>query len=166
MANKPKQVNHGGNILAMAASLGCGVTDLIDMSSNLTPLGVVPGLHAEITAKLVEIAHLPETGSESLIDCFADTYKLNPQQILAGNGTTEFIFGVPAALQPKRAVIVGPTYADYHLACSWAGIEIVDFPLVLADDFSLDFKKLAAVLHDGDMVFICNPNNPTAGIGQ
>ncbi|MFA7349009.1 MAG: hypothetical protein WCZ86_14740, partial [Desulfurivibrionaceae bacterium] len=51
---------HGGDILSMAKRLGCGVSDLVDLSSNLTPLGMPPGLREALVARLSEISFLPE----------------------------------------------------------------------------------------------------------
>ncbi|MBU0485397.1 MAG: aminotransferase class I/II-fold pyridoxal phosphate-dependent enzyme [Proteobacteria bacterium] len=160
MANKPKVI-HGGNILSVAQRLGCAVEELTDMSSNLTPLGKVPGLREAIIERLDEISFLPETGSETLRSCFVEKYGLKDDQLLVGNGTTEFIFGVPAALAPERAIIVNPTYSDYHLACEWASVAIENFTLQRRDNFVIDFDQLAARLSGNELVFICNSNNPT-----
>lgn len=152
---------HGGNIVATAKKLGCDVKDLVDMSSNLTPLGPVPGLHNAIITSLDEIAYLPETGSETLVEKFAAKYNLASSQVLAGNGTTEFIFALPAHYADKKAIIVNPTYSDYHLACDWQKIAIQSFNLKYEDYFQMDLQKLSAQLDGGELVFVCNPNNPT-----
>ncbi|MDH5298479.1 MAG: hypothetical protein OEV91_05620, partial [Desulfobulbaceae bacterium] len=57
---------HGGNILAIARELGCAVHELLDMSSNLTPLPMIAGLRQTLTDRLDEIGFLPETDSETL----------------------------------------------------------------------------------------------------
>ncbi|MFH1215270.1 MAG: aminotransferase class I/II-fold pyridoxal phosphate-dependent enzyme [Pseudomonadota bacterium] len=152
---------HGGNIIATAKELGCQVSDLIDMSSNLTPLGMVPGLRQVIEQGLQQIAYLPETESETLRGLFAARFGLKENQVLVGNGTTEFIFALPWAFSDRRAVIVNPTYSDYQLACSWANVEVVDFMLERDRDFQLDLNRLAAQFRGGELVFLCNPNNPT-----
>lgn len=155
---------HGGNIIATAKELGCAVSDLIDMSSNLAPFGMASGLKEEIIAKLDEISYLPETGSETLRDIFTGKYGLKPEQVLVGNGTTEFIYAVPASLGLKRAVIINPTYSDYQLACEWSGVDATSFDLQREDGFQLDLERLAGKLQGNELVFICNPNNPTSGV--
>lgn len=155
---------HGGNIVATAKRLGCQVDDIIDMSSNLTPLGVVPGLHDVILSGLNEIAYLPETASETLIEVFSQKYGVNTNQIIAGNGTTEFIFAIPALFAGKKAIIVNPTYSDYRLSCEWQGIEIKSFTLLYEDHFRLNFEELSSQLYGGELVFVCNPNNPTGAL--
>ncbi|MCX5875815.1 MAG: pyridoxal phosphate-dependent class II aminotransferase [Deltaproteobacteria bacterium] len=155
---------HGGDILSMAKRLGCGVGDLVDLSSNLTPLGMPPGLREALVARLGEISFLPESGSETLVRLFAEKYGCSPQQVLAGNGTTEFIYAVPASVQSRRALIIAPTYADYQTASQWAGLSVDFFTLKADEDFALDFNRLSAQLTGGELVFLCNPNNPTGRV--
>lgn len=162
MTNSTKQ--HGGNIIAVANQLGCPVDDLLDMSSNLMPLPMVKGLREAITSRLDEIAFLPETESETLRDLFAAQYHRANNEVLVGNGTTDFIFAAPSIPGLNRAVIVNPTYNDYRLACNWAGLPVDDFPLSEADDFHLDLAKLTGTLTGNELVFICNPNNPSGGL--
>ncbi len=155
---------HGGDILSMAKRLGCGVGDLVDLSSNLTPLGMVPGLREALSERLPEISFLPESGSETLVRLFARKYGCSPQQVLAGNGTTEFIYAMPASVQSKRALVVAPTYGDYQTASEWAGLSVDFFTLKADEDFALDFNRLSARLTGGELVFLCNPNNPTGRV--
>jgi histidinol-phosphate/aromatic aminotransferase/cobyric acid decarboxylase-like protein len=155
-------VAHGGDIVATAAKLGCRIAELTDLSSNLNPLGMPAGLRRLLTERLDEISYLPENGSESLRQLFAARHQRAPAEVLVGNGTTEFIFGVPQGLGVKTALIVNPTYGDYRLACDWAGLAVRSFALKPEEDFKLDFNRLALELTGGELVFICNPNNPTA----
>ena len=155
---------HGGNILAVAKKTGCDVKQLIDMSSNLTPLGMASGLKDVLIEHLDEAQYLPETGSETLREVFAGKYNLEKEEILAGNGTTEFIYGIPEALQVKRAVIVNPTYGDYEPACEWSGISIQSFILNHQNDFVLELGELSQILKGEEIVFLCNPNNPTGSM--
>ncbi|MDA8163618.1 MAG: aminotransferase class I/II-fold pyridoxal phosphate-dependent enzyme, partial [Desulfobacteraceae bacterium] len=64
-------------------------------------------------------------------------------------------------LRPRRALIVNPTYGDYRLACQWAGVAARSFALDPEEGFRLDFSRLAEELAGGELVFVCNPNNPT-----
>ncbi|MFH1021090.1 MAG: aminotransferase class I/II-fold pyridoxal phosphate-dependent enzyme [Pseudomonadota bacterium] len=155
---------HGGDILSMAKRLGCGVDDLIDLSSNLSPLGMVPGLREALVERLPEIGFLPESGSDTLVRLFAGKYGCSPQQVLAGNGTTEFIYAVPGSVQSRRALIVAPTYGDYQTASEWAGLAVDFFFLKADEDFALDFNRLSARMTGGELVFLCNPNNPTGRV--
>lgn len=164
-ANKAKtKSTHGGNIIATAKELGVAVDDLIDMSSNLTPFGSAPGLQKVLADRLGEIRYLPETGSETLRGLFAEKHGLNQEQVLAGNGTTEFIFAIPEVVKAKRALIINPTYADYYSACLCSGLQADGFDLLPEKDFEPDLHALSASLQGGELVFFCNPNNPTGAL--
>ncbi|MEJ2689904.1 MAG: pyridoxal phosphate-dependent class II aminotransferase, partial [Deltaproteobacteria bacterium] len=113
---------HGGDIIATARRMNCPVTDLLDMSGNLSPLGPDPELLDFLSSRLSEIGFLPETASDELRSVFAARHNRKASEVLAGSGTTEFIFSIPPTIAPKRALIIAPTYSDYRKACEMAGI--------------------------------------------
>ncbi len=161
-----KQNSHGGDIIAIAKRLNCRTSDLFDLSSNLSPFGLIPGLTKELTNNLEKISYLPEIDNSSLLKIFEDKYSLETGQVLAGNGTTEFIFTLPKALKCSQALIVTPTYSDYQRACDGAGIKANNFPLNPKNDFFLNLDLLKNKLHGNELVFICNPNNPTGQLTE
>ncbi|MFP3982665.1 MAG: pyridoxal phosphate-dependent aminotransferase [Desulfurivibrionaceae bacterium] len=134
------------------------------MSSNLTPLGIAPGVKEAVQENFDQIGYLPESVSQSLVETFAGKYGISPDHVLAGNGTTEFIFALPEVFPGERALIVNPTYSDYQLACKWAGLKVDAFNLRMEEDFTLDLERLQENLLGGELVFWCNPNNPTGGL--
>ncbi len=151
---------HGGNIIAEARRLGVDVDELVDMSSNLTPLGVVPGLDGVYQQGFSEIGCLPDATSESLRAAFCRKYHCRMPEVLAGNGTTDFIYDLPVKVAATRVVIVNPTYSDYKLGCEYGERKWHSFPLT-GPDFQLSLGQLSQELQGGELVFICNPNNPT-----
>jgi len=155
---------HGGNIYEIAKALGCSPREILDMSSNVSPLGMPAGLKAILKEKWEEVVSLPEVDSQSLRTEFAASMDLSPNQVLVGNGTTEFIYNIPLALRVKKALIVGPTYSDYADACRAHRVE-PSFCLAREEaGFRPSLDKISSMLARVDTVFICNPNNPTGGL--
>jgi|APSaa5957512622_1039677.scaffolds.fasta_scaffold00681_2 threonine-phosphate decarboxylase len=152
---------HGGNIYDMAKKLDCKSSDITDMSSNLNPFGPPEGLFTKIKENLEGIITLPEVDSRGIIDLFAENHGLEPGQVLAGNGTTQFIYSIPQALGTKKALILGPTYADYADACSMNNIEYSTLVSDESQSFVFDMEHINNSVKGFDTVFICNPNNPT-----
>ena len=152
---------HGGNIYEMAKALGCSPLGIVDMSSNVSPLGMPPGLEDMLAKGCNEVISLPEVDSESLRVSFAASVGLGEDQVLAGNGTTEFIYTIPPALKVKKALIVGPTYSDYADACRVCGMEPVFCLAGEEENFKPSLDQITSRLAHVDTVFICNPNNPT-----
>lgn len=152
---------HGGNIYDIAHSLGCEPSEIIDMSSNVNPLGPPPGLVDFLKENLDVITALPEVDSKLLVHSFADRHGIDPTVVLAGNGSTQFIYSIPVALATKRALILGPTYADYADACRMHSIRFEYLIAQESQKFKAGINLIKRQIKDFDTVFICNPNNPT-----
>jgi threonine-phosphate decarboxylase len=152
---------HGGNIYGLAKSLGCSVDEIVDMSSNVNPLGPPPGLLAHLKEHMDQIRALPEVDAQRAVEQFAGHFGISPHQVLAGNGTTQLIYDLPRALQTQLALIVGPTYADYRDGCRQNLVDSAYWLTRQGDDFQPDVAAIENVLKPCDTVYICNPNNPT-----
>ena len=58
-------------------------------------------------------------------------------------------------------MITAPTFAEYRAAMELQGTEIEEFELKEIDGFSLTEEFITHIKADTDIVFICEPNNPT-----
>ena len=153
---------HGGEIYAWARELGLDPWEIKDHSSNLSPLPPPEGLYELLKNSLPEIENLPEVDSLSLRERFAQEYPhLFPEEILPSSGTTEWIFALPRVLEPQRVLILGPTYSDYADAAKTSKVPVFFFMAREEEDFRPPLEELAQNLKEDDLVFICNPNNPT-----
>jgi threonine-phosphate decarboxylase len=152
---------HGGNIHEIAARLGCSPLEIIDMSSNVNPLGPPPGLIEHLQEELSVIEALPQADARAINELFAQRHGILPEKTLAGNGTTQFIYAIPRVLDSRRTLIFGPAYSDYADACKMCD---VPFDFAMAQDsngFHHDMVQVEKRFNQYDTVFICNPNNPT-----
>ena len=152
---------HGGNKEQLAQTIGCSVDDIIDMSSNLNPLGPPERIERAIVNNLNKIRSLPHPDAISMRQGFARFHGIDPDQVVAGNGTTWFIYTLPKALGAKTALIAGPTYSDYKDACDMHGIKTAHCFSRPDDSFQMDIDRLSQNVKNTDLVFLCNPNNPT-----
>jgi threonine-phosphate decarboxylase len=141
--------------------MDCRPADIIDMSSNMNPLGPPPGLLEFLKEHLDVITRLPEVDSCRAITAFAATMQIDPTGLLAGNGTTQFIYSIPAVLESERALILAPTYSDYADACKLHHVACHTLVTEESMDFQPDLDSVAGHLSGVDTVFLCNPNNPT-----
>ena len=156
---------HGGNIYDMARRLGCLTTDIIDMSSNMNPLGPPPGLLDYLADNTMTAAtQLPEVDSSEMTRSFAAYLGVDTHHILAGNGTTQFIYSIPRVLETRKALIVGPTYSDYADACNLSHVNSSVVTASESVDFRPDLGRLQNNLGSADTIFMCNPNNPTGSL--
>ncbi|MBU0988094.1 MAG: aminotransferase class I/II-fold pyridoxal phosphate-dependent enzyme, partial [Proteobacteria bacterium] len=157
-------IGHGGNIYDLAQRLDCDPFEIIDMSSNVNPLPPMPGLMNFLKKNIHTITALPEADAQSAAQAFALRYSLDSDQVIAGNGSTQFIFAIPQALKTRRALILGPTYADYADACNMHAVPYDYFTASESLDFQPDIAAVSRQVKAYDTVFICNPNNPTGAL--
>jgi threonine-phosphate decarboxylase len=155
---------HGGNSIELARRLGCLPQEIIDMSSNINPLGPPPGLIQHLKDHINAVGKFPEVDSREITALFADKYGVGADRALAGNGTTQFIYELPQALGIKRALILGPTYSDYADACRLNQVETTFVIAEESQNFQPNLKDIKKYVDDVDCVFICNPNNPTGSL--
>jgi threonine-phosphate decarboxylase len=99
-----------------------------------------------------------------MVKAFARRHDLPPDAVLAGNGTTQLIYALPRALDTRRALILGPTYADYADACRMQGITPTFLMTRETEHFQPDLERLDRAAADADTVFVCNPNNPSGAL--
>ncbi len=144
---------HGGDIYRNPG--------VLDFSVNRNPLGIQKEVLDAIVQHIYSIENYPDAACEKLrkaIGCFEG---VAPDVILCSNGAAELFFAVVTAMKPKRALLCAPTFSEYERALHTAGADIVYYPLREADDFQVldDFFDLLD--EELDLVFLCNPNNPT-----
>ena len=154
-------IGHGGNKKALAQALGCPENEIIDMSANLNPLGPPEQIKTVLMESLSAIESLPEPDARSTTQGFSRFHDIDPDTVMAGNGTTWFIYTLPLALGARKVLILGPTYSDYADACRMHGIEPVLWLARPENGFVPDLEAVSKAAADADLVFICNPNNPT-----
>ena len=152
---------HGGNIYAAARDLNCRPDEIVDMSSNINPLGMPPGLLKHLQMCLSGAGVLPEADARRSVRQMARLLDVDAHRLSAGNGTTQFIYNTCPALDSRKVLIVGPTYADYADACRMYRVTFSYFLANADSRFTVDLDRLESSLDGIDTVFICNPNNPT-----
>ena len=154
-------LGHGGNTYDLAQALGCPLEAIIDMSSNVNPFGPPAGLMAHLKEHLLRIGALPEVDGHSAVARFADHWGIHSEEVAIGSGTTQLIYDLPRALKSRKALIIGPTYADYRDGCLRNKVDCRFWLSREENDFQPDVDAIREVLPDFDTIYICNPNNPT-----
>jgi histidinol-phosphate aminotransferase len=98
----------------------------------------------------------------------AALYGVAPSQALVTRGSDE---GIDLLLRTfcradrDAILITPPTYGMYVVAAGIQGAQVVTVPLVRNTNFGLDADAvLRAVTPAVKLVFLCSPNNPTAGL--
>lgn len=135
--------------------------NFLDFSVNINPLGIPETVKQQLS-NLADIAGVyPDTDCKYLSYCLAEKYNINADTILCGNGADDLLYRLAFALKPKHAVIIEPTFEEYNRALELVGCEVQHYMTNAKNNFILDEGILSAVQSDCDILFLCNPNNPT-----
>ena len=150
---------HGGNLRKMAEMAKCAPDEILDFSANVNPLGPPPWLGQVVGQALQSVDSYPDPDSYDLLMAAAETYKVWPTQVIAGNGASELIFTAAGLGGYGQAIIPSPTYVDYARACKAHRLKIREVPMT--EDFQVNFPAMGPMLTTPSVVFLCSPNNPT-----
>lgn len=152
---------HGGNLKEAQERYGLKKEEIIDFSANINPLGFPSGLSKIISSHLDDIAQYPDPSCEDLKKALACRHSIPAGNLLIGNGSMDLIFLLTLALKPKRALIPIPTFSEYEKASLLAGGKCIFVKTREEDNFAIDVMEVAGRLDSAELLFICNPNNPT-----
>ena len=152
------QLVHGGDWAGYRAQYG---QDALDLSANVSPLGLPEGVAKAITAALATADRYPDPLCRALRAKLAVHEKMPTEYFLCGNGAADLIFRLVWAKKPRRALVTAPTFAEYATALESVGCTVERFFLREQEDFAVTDAFCAAIRPGVDMVFLCQPNNPT-----
>lgn len=154
---KSTEYTHGGNL--EAARRRYGKKKFMDLSVNINPWGPSWQLLVCLIANLGKIREYPEPYSMAARKTLAEFFNLSAANFILGNGAAELIGVLPQVLPVERALILEPTFTEYSRAFEVVGKQVRR--LSLTADFDIPLEAVASELKRGDLLFICQPNNPT-----
>ena len=156
-------LTHGGDWAGYRAEFG---RDPLDFSANVSPLGLPGGVAKAITASLATADRYPDPLCRALRAKLAAAEGVPAEWLLCGNGAADLIFRLVLAEKPRTALVTAPTFAEYATALEAAGCTVERHFLQEKNDFSVTDAILDAVHPGIDLVFLCQPNNPTGQLAE
>lgn len=155
--------SHGGIDLQMLAALGMAPASVIDFSVNSNPYGASPKVTAALDG--VALDRYPDPEASLLRDALATHHAVNPELIVAGNGSIELIWLIAlAVVRPNdRVLVVGPTFGEYRRAARLMGADVLEIRAIEENGFAVPVPEVTRALtsYAPRLLFLCNPNNPT-----
>lgn len=150
---------HGGDIYANA-----GIR--LDFSVNTNPLGMPEAAKRALFDAADALSCYPDPQCRALRQALAQKHGVESGMILCGNGAADMIFRVCACVKAKRALTLAPTFSEYERPVKLFGCEILEYRLKEAEGFALTEDILGALTSDIELLFLCNPNNPTGRLAS
>lgn len=135
--------------------------EALDFSANVSPLGLPQGVAQAITQALAQADRYPDPLCRTLCAAIAGSEGVPREDVLCGNGAADLIYRFVWAAKPRRALVTAPTFAEYEAALRTVGCEVRRVVLREENDFALTEDFLRAIDAKTDVLFLCQPNNPT-----
>ncbi|MEQ5136538.1 pyridoxal phosphate-dependent aminotransferase [Providencia alcalifaciens] len=143
------------------------------LNFNENSLGMSPSAQKAVIEALPGSFRYPDDARSELIGNIGTLHSLDSKNVTLGNGSSETIQAAVAMLANKarkdgikiQLITPDPTFNYAELYALPLGVEITKVPL--KSDLSFDLKKMEQIANDYDglsIIYICNPNNPTAMI--
>jgi threonine-phosphate decarboxylase len=159
--NGKNAFEHGGNLYAAIRKAGGSFAEILDFSANINPLGLSKKIRETLHESLESIIHYPDAQGFALKQAISQQYRVSTEYITIGNGAVELMYVLCHMIKPKRILVTAPTFSEYERAARACGAMIEYFNLNESTDFDIDVQGMTKRLSGIDVIFICNPNNPT-----
>ena len=149
---------HGGDVKGYALQYG---RKPLDFSANVSPFGVPEGVKQAVMDSLAWGAEYPDPLCRELRQALGEHLGLPAEWILCGNGASDLLFRLAGAVKPKRALLTAPAFSEYEGALRPHQCQLDRFPLRAENGFCLTEEFLNWITPETDLIFLCQPNNPT-----
>jgi histidinol-phosphate aminotransferase len=139
-------------------------SDVVRLSANENPHGPSQAALRAITNSFNIACRYPDHLNDDLIDALAKLNNVPNEQILLGDGSSEILqLSALAFTGPKNGPLIAadPTFEALLNLAAANGAQVIKVPLT--PSWSHDLGKMRSAAKGG-LVYICNPNNPTASI--
>ena len=144
---------HGGDIYRHK--------NVIDFSANCNPYGTPEAVKKAVKKAMDGVGNYPDTACEALRKALSEYEGVPEKNIICGNGAADLIFLLALAVKPHKALLPAPVFAEYEQAL--ASVECVPEHYFMreSEGFTIRYDFLNRITNETDLVFLCNPNNPT-----
>lgn len=150
---------HGGNVEEISRKYNIKEQEIIDFSANINPYGISPKVKDAMIRAIDKIQRYPDITYYKLKKSIASYENTAKDNIILGNGAAEVIFNIVRGLKPRKALIQAPTFSEYEDALKSIGCKVKHY--IMEEDFTTNEGFIEAIDKEIDIVFLCNPNNPT-----
>ncbi len=137
----------------------------VRLDSNENAYGLAPRVKQAIQEAIGQAHRYPDAARREFSELVAQKHRVSIEQVLIGCGSVELLQAAARAFTgpKKKVVLASPTFEVIGRAAEALGAQVVRVPLT--KDFAHDVSAMREQLgEDTGLVYICNPNNPTASL--
>ncbi|HBU12390.1 MAG TPA: threonine-phosphate decarboxylase [Clostridiales bacterium] len=151
-----EHLTHGGDIYSLPHP-----DTALDFSSNSNPLGIHTDVKRAVIGSIEDCTRYPDPLCRELTAAISEREGAPARHIVCGNGAADLIYRLVQLVRPKNALLPSPAFSEYESALRGAGCRIEYARLAEADGFTVTERILKSIRQGLDILFLCNPNNPT-----
>ncbi len=139
---------------------------VIDFSVNISPFGPPQSVKQGIMESIETIEKYPSIDGGDYRYLLQEAFsldKLDPRQLIIGNGAMELIYLFARSLKPERVLLIQPTFNEYQRAFELVGTKVEYFILEENSGFTIPEDRLIKKIQNlkPEVLLLCSPNNPT-----
>ncbi|MFI5243596.1 MAG: pyridoxal phosphate-dependent aminotransferase [Gemmatimonadales bacterium] len=137
---------------------------MIRLDSNENPVGPGDAALNAIRRTLAESNRYPVLLEDELKETIAKLHGVKPENVILGCGSGELLrSAVQAFTAADRAFVApAPTFETPGVYAKFIGTPVKGIPVDA--QLSADLGAMAEAARDAGLVYLCNPNNPTATV--
>ena len=147
----------------LATRYGLPRESIVRFDVNTSP--VAPDLRDVLAGSFdPPLCEYPPSDYASLVAAAAASYDVTPEELLPTAGADEALDLTARAYlrEGSVAVVAAPTYAMYRIVSEQRGARVTSVPRSGPESgFALDIPALAEAARRAQLVWLCEPNNPT-----
>jgi len=135
------------------------------LNSNENAYGAFPSVRQAMVDAIAIHNRYPDYQFDALWEGLAALHKVKTEEITLGCGSNDILRMASNAFcgRGKPLVTAVPTFEALAMYAARSGTEVIKVPL--RADFAHDLEPMLAKAKQGaGLVYICNPNNPTASL--
>ena len=136
------------------------------LNKNENAYGPSEKVRKVINAGLNQANRYPDLEYDGLVERIAAFHRIQPEQVILGCGSTEILRVATSSFLGPGTLLVkaSPTYEAIEVYGRATGASVASVPLDREFAHDLGAMQELSSSTPGSLVYICNPNNPTASI--
>ena len=131
----------------------------INLSTNENPYFPTKKMYSTLGETLNKINTYPSSNSEDVSKVIAQVFGLNCDNILITSGTMEGMDITLKAFDKKKIGYLSPTF--WGISYCAKKNKYIENTITMKNTFNYEEKNLSTLSEENDIVYLCNPNNPT-----
>jgi histidinol-phosphate aminotransferase len=138
--------------------------DGVRLSANENPYGPPPAALAALAALATggAVCRYPDAADDALVAALAAAHGVGAESIALGAGSSQILHAAANAFcgPDAPAAVARPTFEAIGQYARQRGATVAE--VTLTADFRHDLEAMARAVGERGLVYVCNPNNPTA----